>query len=60
MFGLSPQQILFLLILAVAVVLFISEWIRTDMVALLILIALYATRVLKPEEALSGFSSEPA
>jgi hypothetical protein len=43
-FGLSPQQILFLLILAVAIVLFISEWIRTDLVALLILIALYATR----------------
>jgi len=59
-FGLSPQQILFLLILTVAIVLFISEWIRTDVVALLILIALYVTRVLKPEEALSGFSSEPA
>ena len=60
MFGLSPQQILFLLILTIAIVLFISEWIRTDVVALLIVIALYATRVLKPEEALSGFSSEPA
>ncbi len=60
MFGLSPQQILFLLILTVAIVLFISEWIRTDLVALMIVIALYATRVLKPEEALSGFSSEPA
>jgi di/tricarboxylate transporter len=59
-FGLSPQQILFLLILTIAIVLFISEWIRTDVVALLIVIALYATRVLKPEEALSGFSSEPA
>jgi di/tricarboxylate transporter len=59
-FGLSPQQILFLLILTAAIVLFISEWIRTDVVALLILIALYVTRVLKPEEALSGFSSEPA
>jgi di/tricarboxylate transporter len=59
-FGLSPQQILFLLILTIAIVLFISEWIRTDLVALLILIALYVTRVLKPEEALSGFSSEPA
>jgi di/tricarboxylate transporter len=59
-FGLSPQQILFLLILTIAIVLFISEWIRTDVVAVLIVIALYATRVLKPEEALSGFSSEPA
>lgn len=60
MFGLSPQQILFLLILTIAIVLFISEWIRTDVVAVLIVIALYVTRVLKSEEALSGFSSEPA
>lgn len=60
MFGLSPQQILFLLILTAAIVLFITEWIRTDIVALLIVIALYVCRVLKPEEALAGFSSEPA
>lgn len=60
MLGLSPQQILFLLILIVAIVLFVSEWIRTDVVAVLIVIALYVTRVLKPQEALSGFSSEPA
>jgi di/tricarboxylate transporter len=58
--GLSPPQIFYLLILLAAVILFITEWIRTDVVALLIVIALYVTRVLKPEEALSGFSSEPA
>lgn len=58
--SLSPQQIFFFLILAGALLLFITEWIRTDLVAVLIVVALYATRVLKPEEALSGFSSEPA
>ena len=60
MFGLSPQQVLFFLILIVALVLFITEWIRTDIVAVLIVVALYATRILKPSEALAGFSSEPA
>ena len=60
MLGLNPQQILFLLVLFVALVLFITEWIRTDLVAVLVMLALYVTRVLKPEEALSGFSSEPA
>jgi len=59
-FGLSPQQIFFLLILIAAIVLFITEWIRTDIVAVMIVIALYATRVLSAEDALSGFSSEPA
>lgn len=60
MFGLSPQQIFFLLILIVAILLFITEWIRTDLVAVMIVIALYLTRVLDAKEALSGFSSEPA
>src|SRR5256714_6427128 len=56
----NPQQIAFLAILIIALVLFVTEWIRTDVVAVLIVIALYVTRVLKPDEALSGFSSEPA
>ena len=60
MFGLSPQQILFLLILIVAILLFVTEWIRTDVVAVMIVIALYVTRVLDAKDALSGFSSEPA
>lgn len=60
MFGLSPQQILFLLILIAAIVLFVSEWIRTDIVAVMVIIALYVARVLEPKDALSGFSSEPA
>jgi di/tricarboxylate transporter len=56
----NPQQIAFFAILIVALALFVTEWIRTDVVAVLIVVALYVTRVLKPEEALSGFSSEPA
>jgi di/tricarboxylate transporter len=60
LFGLSPQQILFLLILISAVVLFMTEWIRTDIVAVMVVIALYVSRVLDAKDALSGFSSEPA
>jgi di/tricarboxylate transporter len=56
----NPQQIAFFVILIVALTLFVTEWIRTDVVAVLVVIALYVARVLKPEEALSGFSSEPA
>ena len=60
MFGLSPQQVLFLLILITAILLFMTEWIRTDVVAVMVVIALYVTRVLDAKDALSGFSSEPA
>jgi di/tricarboxylate transporter len=60
LFGLNPQQILFLLILIAAIVLFVTEWIRADIVAVLIVVALYIARVLEPKDALSGFSSEPA
>jgi di/tricarboxylate transporter len=58
--GLNAQQIVFLAILAIALVLFITEWIRPDVAAVLVVIALYLGRTLKPDEALSGFSSEPA
>jgi len=58
--NLNPPQIAFFAILIIALALFVTEWIRTDVVAVLIIIALYVTRVLKPEDALSGFSSEPA
>ena len=61
MFGsINPQQIAFFAILIIALTLFVTEWIRTDLVAVGIVIALYVTRVLKADEALSGFSSEPA
>jgi di/tricarboxylate transporter len=56
----NHQQLWFFAILIVALVLFITEWIRTDVVAVMIVVALYATRVLTAQDALSGFSSEPA
>jgi di/tricarboxylate transporter len=56
----NPQQLSFLVILVIAFILFMTEWLRNDVVAILIVLALYVTRVLTPVEALSGFSSEPA
>jgi len=46
-----------LMILGVSVVLFVTEWIRVDVVAMLVLASLAMTGVLTPEEALSGFSN---
>src|SRR5690606_27048137 len=54
------NQILFLLILAGGLYLFVSERVRIDVSAMLILLALTVTGVLDSDEALSGFASEPA
>jgi len=48
---------LVLVILAVAIVLFVSETLRMDLVALLVLCALSLTRLVTPTEAISGFSN---
>jgi di/tricarboxylate transporter len=56
----SLDQTLFLLILAGGLYLFISERVRIDVSAMLILLALVLTGVLDPGQALSGFASEPA
>ncbi len=45
-------------ILGTSMLLFITGWIRTDIVALLVLVSLAATGILEVEEALKGFSSE--
>lgn len=45
-----------LVILAVAVALFLSNRLRPDLVALLVLVSLGATSVLTPQETFSGFS----
>src|SRR5512138_2675059 len=58
--GIEPNQIILLLILVGSVVLFFTEWIRIDLTAVLIILMLSLTGMLAPEEALSGFSSEPA
>lgn len=60
MFGLTQDQLVFLVITSIAVVLFITEYLRVDVVAVLIIIALAISRIIKPSEAFSGFSSEPA
>ena len=49
------EIILVLSILAVAIVLFITEWVRMDVVALLVLWSLALFGLVTPAEALSGF-----
>lgn len=58
--GLTTQQLIFLVILTLAFVVLMTEKIRNDIVAVLIVLALATTGILKPDEALRGFSSEPA
>lgn len=57
--GVTLQQGLFFAILLVAVALFLTERLRNDVVAVLIVLALAATGALTPKEAVAGFSSEP-
>src|SRR5688572_19140535 len=57
---LSASQIAFFVILVAAFALLITERLRNDVVAVLIVLSLAFTGILKPAEALSGFSSEPA
>ncbi|MAT43615.1 MAG: hypothetical protein CL609_14855 [Anaerolineaceae bacterium] len=53
----SVENILVLIILFIAILLFISEKIRADVVALMSMVALLLTGILTTEEAFSGFSS---
>jgi di/tricarboxylate transporter len=46
-----------LVILAITILLFVTEWLRVDVVALLVLLALLITGLISPEAAFSGFSS---
>ncbi len=48
---------LVLAIVAAALVLFVTEWVRNDIVALLVLLAVALTGLVGPREALSGFSN---
>ena len=54
------QQVMFLLILAGGLYLFVSERLRIDVSAMLVLLALVVTGILDENQALSGFASEPA
>ena len=51
------EIVLVLLILLGALVLFVTEWVRMDLVALLVLLAVGLTGLVSPAEALAGFSS---
>jgi di/tricarboxylate transporter len=46
-----------LLILFIAIVLFVTEWLRVDIVALSVVVGLMLTGLLTTQEALSGFSN---
>lgn len=59
-YGLTIQQVSFFVILLVAFGLLLTEKLRSDLVAVLIILALAITGVLEPGEALGGFGSEPA
>ncbi|MEW6670956.1 MAG: SLC13 family permease [Thermodesulfobacteriota bacterium] len=54
---LTTEMILVLIMISVAVILFITEWIRVDMVAILMTISLPLLHLVTPKEAFSGFSS---
>ena len=56
--SLSFDMILVLSILAFTMLLSLSNVIRVDVVAVLVLVVLGITRLLPPEELFSGFSSE--
>jgi di/tricarboxylate transporter len=56
----TVHQAMFLMILAAGLYLFVSERLRIDVSAMLVLLALVLSGVLDADQALSGFSSEPA
>ena len=53
----TPEIITVLSILAIAVILFITEWVRMDVVALMVMGSLALTGLVSTSDALSGFSS---
>lgn len=53
----TPEILIVFIILAGAILLFVSEIIRMDLTALIVLVALYFTGLVEPAEALSGFSN---
>lgn len=53
----TPESLLTLVLLLAAAVLFITEWLRADLVALLVLVVAAATGLVTPVEAISGFSN---
>ncbi|HSX62394.1 MAG TPA: SLC13 family permease [Tahibacter sp.] len=56
---LSPPQIICLIVIALALLLLVTEWMRSDLVAMAAVVVLIGGGVLTPEQALKGFGSEP-
>jgi di/tricarboxylate transporter len=54
---LTPDMIMVLIMIGLAVFLFIVEWIRVDVVAILMMVALPLLNLVTPKEAFSGLSS---
>ena len=54
---LTTEMVLVMIMIGIAVFLFIVEWIRVDMVAILMTITLPLLHLVTPKEAFSGFSS---
>jgi di/tricarboxylate transporter len=55
--GVTTDIALMLAILAISVLLFIVDWLRVDVVAILVMLALILTGLITPAEAFEGFSS---
>jgi len=51
------EILIVLLIVTTAVLLFVTEWLRADLVAVLVLLALAFSGLVRPAEAVGGFSS---
>ncbi len=58
--ALPTPQLVYFVILGAAFALLSTETLRSDVVAVLIILALTLTGILKPSEAPAGFGSEPA
>ncbi len=55
--AITPDMIIVFSLLGFAILLFIFEWLRVDLVGLLMMVALPLTGVITPEEAVAGLSS---
>jgi di/tricarboxylate transporter len=53
----TPEMLLALGILSAAIILFVTEWLRVDVVAIGVMVSLMLTGLLTTQEAISGFSN---
>jgi di/tricarboxylate transporter len=53
----TPEMFITLGILTFAILFFVTEWLRVDVVAIIVVVALMLTGVLETKEALAGFSN---